>query len=448
MFTSRTDNWGRVRQSFADQFEPDGTSFIYRRSQKGEALRVSSDERARFVDDFNRNVRLAKWIIYIGMTVVLGGIVAFSVLRGSDLSQLAIFAGLGAVMIPYFAYYRWAWTAPARELSGRTPVAGERSPEEVQRLKFQRVSYSQLGIAAMAALAFPFIGSSQHEDIFFGWNRLWLVSGAALLLFVAVQAFRKWRIEQEDSYRYVGGIPPRLDRIQPPDEAGSQDKGRPIGRYVFLLAVLVALPLLLLTPVGKQFVRSPSFFPILMVGCGGWALFSVARGFANGRIEPFVRGFYKTYERAAEPKRFWASMAWNGVFGCFCLWLAFQMTEQRAGRTAVQDRCYNEGTTYSQRDVTVACNELLEEATVAIREHPKDASGYFNRGYAFEHNGDLDHAIADFSQVIRLTPGNAGAYYYRWAAYKDLGDDDQAAADFATLSRLDPKLAANIRSIR
>jgi len=448
MFTSRTDNWGHVRQSFADQFEPDGTSFIYRRSQKGEAIRVSADERSRFVDEFDRNVRLAKWIIYVGMTVVLGGIVAFSLLSRSNLSELAIVAGLGAVMIPYFAYYRWAWTAPARSLSGRTPVAGELSPEEVQRLKFQRMTYRQLGIAAMAALAFPFIASSQHEDIFSGWNRLWLFSGAALLLFVAVQAFRKWRFEQEDASRSAGVIPPQLDRLQPPPHgAGSQAKGRPIGRYVFL-AFLVALPLLLLAPVGKQFVRSPSFFPILMVGCGGWALFSVARGFANGRIEPFVRGFYNTYERETEPKRFWASLGWNGIFGCFCLWLAFQMSEQRTGRTAVQDRCYNEQTAYSQRDVTMACNELLKEATVAIRQHPNDASGYFNRGYALEHNGDLDHAVADFSQVIRLTPDNAGAYYYRWAAYKDLGDEDQAAADFATLSRLDPKLAANIRSIR
>jgi hypothetical protein len=442
MYMSRTDSWGSVRQSFADQFEPDGANFIYRRSQKGEAIRVSAEEHRRFVDEFDRNVRSAKWIMYIGLTVLLGGIILFSALRGSDLSQLAILAGVGIVMIPYFVFFRWAWAAPARELGSRTPIAGERSREAVQRLKFQRITYGQLAIAALTGLAFPFLGSSRH-DVLSGWNRLWLLCGGAILLLAAVQAFRKWRLEQEDSCRNV--IPQSSSRegVEAADDTSSRSKGQ-LWRYVPLAVILLGLAFIAYTPAGKEIARRPSFWPILMVGFGAWALSTVIRGFTKGQIEPFARGFYNTYGRELQPKRFWASMAWNAVFGCFLLWGALHMAQQN-GPSSVQDRCYDEENTYSQQDVTTACEQMLKESTAEIRKQPDDADAYFNRGYAYEHAGELGQAIADFSAVIRLTPNRADAYYYRWAAYKDLGDDKQAAADLESLTRLNPKFAAALR---
>src|SRR3954463_2011086 len=123
MATSGADSWDRVRQTFADQFEQDGTSFVYRRSQTGEAIRVSAGERRKFIDEFDQNVRRAKWIIYGGLTLVFGGLIGFSLLKGFDLPHAAIFVGIGLVMIPYFLYYRWAWAAPSRELGSRTPIA-------------------------------------------------------------------------------------------------------------------------------------------------------------------------------------------------------------------------------------------------------------------------------------------------------------------------------------
>src|SRR4051794_1281341 len=119
------DGWDRIRRAFADQFEQVGANLVYRRSQKGKAIRVSPAERSKFIAEFDRHVRRANWIIYVGLTFVCGGIVLFSLLSGSDLSRAAIFAGIGFVMIPYFAFYRWAWAAPARELAGRTPIARE-----------------------------------------------------------------------------------------------------------------------------------------------------------------------------------------------------------------------------------------------------------------------------------------------------------------------------------
>lgn len=87
MSTLAADSWGRLRQTFADQFEQDGANFIYRRSQKGEAIRVSAEERNRFIEQFDKNVRRAKWIIYIGLILVLGGTIGFSLLKDADLSE-------------------------------------------------------------------------------------------------------------------------------------------------------------------------------------------------------------------------------------------------------------------------------------------------------------------------------------------------------------------------
>jgi high-affinity Fe2+/Pb2+ permease len=107
----------------------------------------------------------------------------------------------------------------------RTAIAGERSSEEVRRLRFQRMTYGQLAGAAVTALVIPFIGSAR-QDVFSGWSGLWLVLARALLLLVAVQAFRKWRFEQEDSYRNVISGSSDCDDAKPADDPSSRTKAQ------------------------------------------------------------------------------------------------------------------------------------------------------------------------------------------------------------------------------
>jgi tetratricopeptide (TPR) repeat protein len=52
--------------------------------------------------------------------------------------------------------------------------------------------------------------------------------------------------------------------------------------------------------------------------------------------------------------------------------------------------------------------------------------------------GNLDRAIADYSEAIRLDPKNAKAYYYRGVARATKRSLQQALADFATYSQLVP----------
>jgi tetratricopeptide (TPR) repeat protein len=505
VYGSRRDPWDSSRQLFADQFEPYGSGFTYRRSQKGEAINVTAQERERFLDQFEHHIRRAKWIIYLGLTVVLGSIILLPVWRGGDSLEAIAFAGIALVMVPYFAYFRWAWAAPARELAGRTPIAGPRAPQEVQRLKFERITYKQLGWAALGGVAIPFIGNSR-DDVLSGWNRLWLVFGVGLIVLAAVQAFRKWRFEQEDSLRNT--IPPRPDpRVaEAPEQAGSPIKSQ-IVRYLGF-AVLAGFAFVLFTPMGQQFARAPAFLPTLMFGISAWSVVTVVQGFAKGRIAPLVRGFHNTYDRETQPKRFWASMIWNGVLGGLCLWGSYEFTQDAVAKP-LQDRCYNEGFTYTPKQALSACNELIDKRlplggwTVAdvmmdrgiayanLNDHKhaiadysaalrlqsdyfeayynrglshqalnetsdaisdftsaiqlkRDPDAYFNRGYAYERLGDLTPAIADFTEVIRAKPDRTDAYFYRWAAYKDSADEARAAADLAVLSRLNPKFAASL----
>ena len=107
----------------------------------------------------------------------------------------------------------------------------------------------------------------------------------------------------------------------------------------------------------------------------------------------------------------------------------------------IEDRCHNERNDFAPQEVLTACRQLAAS-------QPMNADEYLNRGYAYEHFGDLPRAISDFDEVIRRDPARSEAYYYRWAAYTDLGKSDQAAADLAVIARLDPQLANAIRRPR
>jgi lipoprotein NlpI len=52
--------------------------------------------------------------------------------------------------------------------------------------------------------------------------------------------------------------------------------------------------------------------------------------------------------------------------------------------------------------------------------------------------GDIDKAIADYSEAIRLKQDFAVAYYRRGLAYVDKGDFQQAIADYGEAGRLNP----------
>ena len=195
----------------------------------------------------------------------------------------------------------------------------------------------------------------------------------------------------------------------------------------------------------------------------------VVRGYTKGRIEPFARGFYNTYERETQPKRFWLSMGWNALMGAFLLWAGFERVWDGPAQ-ALSNRCHDfDGPPKEQLS---ACNQLVttggmtgaelsdlmnargsayyrlgdyahatSDYTAAIRLDPSDSTSRYNRALVDEQLGDRPRAISDYGEAIRLQPDDSDAYFNRGLILLDTGEFDQAIADFTRVHALRPNNA-------
>ena len=82
----------------------------------------------------------------------------------------------------------------------------------------------------------------------------------------------------------------------------------------------------------------------------------------------------------------------------------------------------------------------------AILKDPKDARAYVGRGDALllkknQEPGDLDAALKDFNEAIRLDPNNSGAYLSRVKARRYSAGSGDLIKDLSEVIRLDPRNA-------
>jgi tetratricopeptide (TPR) repeat protein len=73
-------------------------------------------------------------------------------------------------------------------------------------------------------------------------------------------------------------------------------------------------------------------------------------------------------------------------------------------------------------------------------------SPFYSRGAAYQTKGDLDKAIADYSQAIVLKPDYAAAYENRARAFVDKGDYTRAVDDVTRAGELKSKIAVQSKS--
>jgi tetratricopeptide (TPR) repeat protein len=84
----------------------------------------------------------------------------------------------------------------------------------------------------------------------------------------------------------------------------------------------------------------------------------------------------------------------------------------------------------------------IADFTQAVALDPKDVAALDQRGLAREARGDIDGALADFNQVITLDPKQADAFNNRGLIKQARGDYDGALADYNQALLLDPRIAA------
>jgi len=269
-------------------------------------------------------------------------------------------------------------------------------------------------------------------------------------------------------YRFLAHSPTRRDITRPSKDLGWRTLRR-FGLSIAMLGGLVALAVFIFTPAAAQFARSPSFMPLLMGAIGAWALSSVPRGLAAGKVEPIVRGISSTFERGTQPRRFWASISWNAIVGCLCIWLAY-VTLRDAPDEALKATCYDWKTRHTPQEELSACNELLRKrdeeskdyadiilargyAYHRAEDYPRALSDYttalgfdgdnsyalYNRGIIHQGRVHYNEAIADYSRSIELRPENVDAYINRGTIYLDTGRFKKSIADMTKAHELDPR---------
>jgi tetratricopeptide (TPR) repeat protein len=83
----------------------------------------------------------------------------------------------------------------------------------------------------------------------------------------------------------------------------------------------------------------------------------------------------------------------------------------------------------------------IQGCTERIRQYPRDAVAYFNRGKGYLTKGELDSAIADNTKVIEIDPMYAAAYTNRGVAYGRKTQYERAIRDYDKAIKINPRYA-------
>ena len=83
-------------------------------------------------------------------------------------------------------------------------------------------------------------------------------------------------------------------------------------------------------------------------------------------------------------------------------------------------------------------DQAIADYSQAIALDPKNADAYTGRGLALRDSSRLEQALADFNKAIDLDPKNANAFLGRGLTYQRQNQNPQAVADFEMYLKLAP----------
>ena len=263
-------------------------------------------------------------------------------------------------------------------------------------------------------------------------------------------------------YDYIANSPRYHDITAPPADLEWRTQRRLIANGA-LLAGLMAAAIFMFLPQAEHFAQSPEFLPTILAAMGTAFLLYVCYGLLEGRMQPLVRGFSKSYQRESEPKRFWLSFAWNALVGVVGIGTAFAALGDHDQRG-----CYNRFDDHTPTEQVEVCTTLLAEGDIPDMERgdilasrgqahyllnhyeaaladydrflelkPDNFSGYFRRGLLHLESMRLGGAIADFTRAHEIEPDDQWTLANRGIAYAWMNERALAEKDFAAVEKLD-----------
>lgn len=176
--------------TMALQFEPAGQGvFLYRYNNTGAPIRVTAEERARFVRAFGWKF-LAYVAVFMPVVIAAAMVTAHYFPKGDETGGFVLMGALlVAIVAALYVSIKWSMAAPARELADRPPVGPARTRAEASRPHFAKLTYGRMaGRAAMIAVTAPFLAL---ESTGAAITALVLAVGAFLAM-----AFMKWRSDR------------------------------------------------------------------------------------------------------------------------------------------------------------------------------------------------------------------------------------------------------------
>ncbi len=251
--------------------------------------------------------------------------------------------------------------------------------------------------------------------------RAWLM--IALVIIALGPASYVWRyFYEEHSARDITQPPPDL----------SWKTHKLLLRNLAIIVGLAGLSVFIFTPQAEAFAKSEWFAPTLMGSLASLAFGSVGAGWRNGEVTPWLRGITQSFGRETQPKRYWASMIWNGTVG-----IALALGSAGLLRDAFIPRCNDPETTDKAK-----LEKALSECTVLLTERDLDrierAETFAGRGRIYQRLGDSRQAVRDYTAALSIDPTGSDTFYNRGTMRLAEGNPSTALLDFDSALAQDP----------
>jgi len=191
----RNAHFERVQKMFADQFEPEGADYLYRKSMRSAPIRVTAAERDAFVAKFATDQRRLMWAIVA--LVVIGVAIQVMLLPSANKQErdYSAYAVVAVAIVAFVIPWRLIWNAPARALERRPTIGNERSRAETSQAMISKMSWGQL-LAITIGAGLAWWSFAPGDEAWRGWHLIWMAIGMVLFGGMALRAWQKWKMGQ------------------------------------------------------------------------------------------------------------------------------------------------------------------------------------------------------------------------------------------------------------